>query len=444
MIGVLRQFRIVPFRHRQSLAVIGGALLALMFVGAPAEANPRYAAIVVDANSGQTLFARNADEKRYPASITKVMTLYILFEELEAGRLKIDTPLKVSQNAANQVPSKIGVRPGRTISVKDAIGTLVTKSANDVAVVVAENISGDVASFAQRMTRTARRIGMHNTTFKNPHGLPDAGQVTTARDIVTMGLAVQSRFPQYYGYFGLRSYTHAGTTYRNHNRLLGQMAGVDGLKTGYIRASGFNLVANLRRDGKHIVGVVMGGRTGASRDAHMREILANALPKASRGGQLLVSNPPLPTAPPARAATPAFAMLVPSTTVPATLVTASTRKPEPRYEQSIGTLVARLSAQEPVEAGSADDAPTATPQPAGGYVIQIGAFASEELARDTLNRAKSSASRILDEAKPFTETTQSNGSTLWRARFAGFEQATAEAACAELKRQSFGCFTARN
>ena len=176
----------------------------------------------------------------------------------------------------------MGVKAGSTIKVEQAILALVTKSANDVAVVVAENVGGSVSGFAGRMNRAAKALGMDSTTFRNPHGLPDNGQYTTARDLVRLARALQDRFPSYYKYFGERSFTYKGTRYRNHNRLLGYVTGVDGIKTGYIRASGFNLVTNVRRDGRHVIAVVMGGRTASSRDAHMRELIAQHLPKASR------------------------------------------------------------------------------------------------------------------------------------------------------------------
>lgn len=464
MIGVLRHIPAVLPGSARSAAI----LLVLLFAAAampaqPAEANPRYAAIVYDVNTGRTLFERNADARRFPASITKVMTVYLLFEELEAGRLTLDTPLRVSEFAAGQAPSKVGVRPGSTITVRDAIGTLVTKSANDVAVVVAENVSGSVRAFAERMTRTARSIGMRNTTFRNPHGLPNSEQVTTARDIVTLAIAVQRRFSQYYSFFGLRSYTHAGVTYRNHNRLLGQMAGVDGLKTGFIRASGFNLVASLRRDGRHLIGVVMGGRTGATRDAHMREILANALPRAQSGPSMRLADAPLPRTRPlalrsplSPAAQAAASILVPSTVVPATLVRATPSHQTRRAEHQVDAVAAMPVSAPPVEeAGSADAAATAvaaTPPPptpaeatrSGEWAIQIGAFNSEALARQMLDRAKGNAADALTGAAPFTETVVSNGNTLWRARFAGFEQREAQAACAALERVDFACFATRN
>ncbi len=235
--------------------------------------------------SGRTLYSYKADTARYPASLTKIMTLYVLFEELEAGRMSLQTPLKVSKHAASRPPSKLGLKPGSTIAVKDAIMALVTKSANDVAVVVAENVGGSVPAFAQRMTRTARQIGMKRTTFHNPSGLPDNRQKTTARDMALLGRAIQERFPKYYKYFNTRVYTYKGRRYGNHNRLLGRVKGVDGIKTGYIRASGFNLVTSVNTGGRHIVAVVMGGRTGASRNAQMKKLISQYLPKATRGNR---------------------------------------------------------------------------------------------------------------------------------------------------------------
>lgn len=268
-----------------------GALLAAMalaltaMLSAPAFANSKYSGIVVDVKSGRTLYSYKADTARYPASLTKIMTLYVLFEELEAGRMSLQTPLKVSKHAASRPPSKLGLKPGSTIAVKDAIMALVTKSANDVAVVVAENVGGSVPAFAQRMTRTARQIGMKRTTFHNPSGLPDNRQKTTARDMALLGRAIQERFPKYYKYFNTRVYTYKGRRYGNHNRLLGRVKGVDGIKTGYIRASGFNLVTSVNTGGRHIVAVVMGGRTGASRNAQMKKLISQYLPKATRGNR---------------------------------------------------------------------------------------------------------------------------------------------------------------
>ncbi|WP_299820011.1 serine hydrolase [uncultured Roseibium sp.] len=293
----------------------------LFSVPATALANPKYAGIVVDAKTGKTLYSSSADSYRYPASLTKIMTLYVVFEELEAGRLTLDSRLKVSKYASGRPPSKLGLKPGETIKVKDAILALVTKSANDVASVIAENIGGSERTFAERMTRTARQLGMSKTTFKNPHGLPDSGQRTTARDMATLGRAIQERFPSYYGYFKTRAYKYKGRTYGNHNKLLGRVKGVDGIKTGYIRASGFNLVTSVNRDGRHIVAVVMGGKTGASRNAQMTKLINNYLSKASRGPKTApaiavrdiaptfvaaaLENPPLPAAKPGSEPAPA-------------------------------------------------------------------------------------------------------------------------------------------
>ncbi|TYC64204.1 D-alanyl-D-alanine carboxypeptidase [Rhodobacterales bacterium] len=262
-------------------AIAFGALLLTM--PATAHANSKYAGIVVDAKTGKTLYSSSADAYRYPASLTKIMTLYIVFEELEAGRLSLNSNLKVSKYAAGRPPTKLGLRPGGSIKVKDAILGLVTKSANDASTVIAENIGGSEALFAERMTRTAHGLGMSKTTFRNPHGLPNSAQRTTARDMATLGRAIQEHFPKYYKYFSTRSFKYKGRTYGNHNKLLGRVKGVDGIKTGYTRASGFNLVSSVNTGGRQIVAVVMGGRSGASRNAQMRKLIKAYLPKASRG-----------------------------------------------------------------------------------------------------------------------------------------------------------------
>ena len=243
--------------------------------------NPPYAALVVDANSGNVLHAAHADERRHPASLTKIMTLYMLFEQVEAGRLRLDTQMEVSDHASQQAPSKLGLRPGQTLSVEDAIRALVTKSANDAAVVVAETIGGDEETFAKMMTRKARALGMSRTNYANASGLPDEDQVTTARDQVTLGRAIQDRFPRYYRYFATSSFVYRGHAMRNHNKLLGRVEGVDGIKTGYTRMSGFNLVSSVRRGNRHIVAVVLGGASGGARDARMRSLIEQHIASAA-------------------------------------------------------------------------------------------------------------------------------------------------------------------
>jgi D-alanyl-D-alanine carboxypeptidase len=237
------------------------------------SSRPPYAEIVVDANAGKILHADNPDELRHPASLTKIMTLYLLFERLEAGTLKLDSELDVSEHAAAQSPTKLGLKPGQTLAVEDAIRGLVTKSANDAAVVIAEAIGGSEHDFAEMMTRKARALGMSRTDYHNASGLPNDEQVTTARDQALLGRAIQDRFPQYYRYFSTPSFTYHGVAMRNHNHLLGHVEGLDGIKTGYTQASGFNLVTSVHRNHRHIVAVVLGGTSGGSRDARMRDLI---------------------------------------------------------------------------------------------------------------------------------------------------------------------------
>src|SRR5947209_7870124 len=243
--------------------------------------SPAFSSIIVDGNSGATLSANNADALRHPASLTKIMTLYLLFERLDAGKLRLDSEMEVSEHASEQSPTKLGLRPGQTIKVEDAIKGLVTRSANDAAVVIAEAIAGDEDDFAKLMTRKARALGMTRTVYRNASGLPDDAQVTTARDQSTLGRAIQDRFPRYYRYFSTNVFVYRGHAIRNHNKLLGSVEGIDGIKTGYTRASGFNLVSSMRRGNRHLIGVVLGGRSGGSRDAAMRSLLAENLDKAA-------------------------------------------------------------------------------------------------------------------------------------------------------------------
>ncbi|MBV9239797.1 MAG: D-alanyl-D-alanine carboxypeptidase [Xanthobacteraceae bacterium] len=243
--------------------------------------HPPYAAIVVDDNTSQVLHQENIDEPRHPASLTKIMTLYMLFEQIDAGKLKLDSQLPVSEFAAGQHPTKLHLKPGSTIMVEDAIKGIVTRSANDAAVVVAEAIGGSEDDFAKLMTAKAHALGMAGTTYVNASGLPADEQITTARDQALLGRAIQDRFPIYYRYFSTVSFRFRGKDIHNHNALLGQVEGVDGIKTGYTEASGYNLVVNLRRGDRHIVAVVLGGTSNAKRDARMRELIDEYLPMAS-------------------------------------------------------------------------------------------------------------------------------------------------------------------
>lgn len=254
----------------------------------------KYAGVVVDAKSGKVLYEHEAESRRYPASVAKVMTLYILFQELQAGNLSLSTKMTVSRHAASAVPTKLGLRAGSTISVEDAMKSLVTLSANDMARVIAEHISGTESKFAERMTATARAMGMSSTTYRNASGLPDGGQITTVRDQAILGMAVYQHFPQYYDLFQTTSFRYGGKTYGNHNRVLGYMGAVDGIKTGYINAAGSNLLTAARKDNRHIIIVAFGFNSAASRDEKVRQLVSSYLSKGRRGDYLQTAMVPVP------------------------------------------------------------------------------------------------------------------------------------------------------
>ena len=417
-----------------------------------------------------------------PASLTKIMTLYVVFEELEAGRLTLNSKLKVSKYAAGRPPSKLGLKPGSTIKLKDAILALVTKSANDVATTVAENIASSEAKFAERMTRTARQIGMKRTTFRNPHGLPNSKQRTTARDMAVLGRAIQERFPTYYSFFKTRLYTYKGRRYGNHNRLLGRVKGVDGIKTGYIRASGYNLVTSVKRNDRHIVAVVFGGRTGRSRDAQMAKLINKYLPRAKTGPKtapLLVSrgitskfvaaelkNVPLPAKKPGQSA-PAAVLAAAPIAVPAPAPTtvalvAPPAKSELDSVEITGTVpvppklvkqrmagafeAAGLVPVPPVMPERPDEttdtvATSDTQDQEPSWQVQIAATETESDAVEMLKRASTATGSKLRHRVPYTEPVEANGQTLYRARFVGFDTKTAAlSACKTLKRAKFACY----
>ena len=242
----------------------------------------KHAAMILDANTGEVLHDEDGDALRHPASLTKMMTLYLTFEAVETGRLLMSTPIQISDFAAGAAPSKLDLDPGSTITTGDAIKALITKSANDVAIALAEAIGGSEGGFVKIMNERARDLGMSKTHFENASGLPDPDQVTTARDMITLGLHLQDDYPAYYPMFASRSFTYAGKAMRNHNTLLNSFQGADGIKTGYTRMSGFNLVSSVRRGGRHVVGAVFGGASAATRNGEMRVLLSKALAQASR------------------------------------------------------------------------------------------------------------------------------------------------------------------
>ncbi|CDZ54630.1 D-alanyl-D-alanine carboxypeptidase [Neorhizobium galegae bv. orientalis] len=273
--------------------------VAISMFSTPAAAGPKYAGIVVDAKTGKVLYSEDPDGLRYPASLTKMMTLYLTFEALESGRISLDTQVPVSAHAAAEPPSKLGVRAGGSVSVDQAIRALVTRSANDMATALGEFVGGSEERFASLMTGKARALGMTRTTYRNANGLPNTAQMTTARDQARLGMALRQHFPQYYGYFSIRSFNFGKQTIGNHNRLVGNVKGVDGIKTGYTRAAGSNLATSAQLDGRSIVAVVLGSRSSAVRDATMRKLVADYLPEASRGGSssLIAQAAPAPVAP---------------------------------------------------------------------------------------------------------------------------------------------------
>jgi D-alanyl-D-alanine carboxypeptidase len=434
----------VNILSRQGWARLRGAaryLLALLLVlaaaGVPAgEALAKKksdtpfvaAAIVVDMNSGTILHAQDADAVRHPASLTKMMTLYVLFGYLRAGKITLDSDLAVTPFAASQAPTKLGLKPGTTIKVSDAIKALVTQSANDAAVTIAENLAGTEENFARLMTDTGRRISMTNTTFLNASGLPNDDQVTTARDMATLAAHLIHDYPDYYSVFETRYFTYNGRKYRNHNKLLFGYKGTDGIKTGYTRASGFNLTASVHRGNKHLIAVVLGGRTGSQRDAAMRALLDKNFATASDTKPLpaqltasLVGAPP-PALPAVKK--PAFAL------APANPATSSAASAEGDIAEPALPLKVSLS--------SSKD--TAKPvRYAGDYHVQVGAFMSEADAENRLGMVQQRAVDLLDGHLPFTTSFMKGDQEWYRARFAGFSKDDAQSTCAALKKRSLDC-----
>ncbi|MBT7944172.1 MAG: D-alanyl-D-alanine carboxypeptidase [Alphaproteobacteria bacterium] len=274
MSGISYKVTIRLQNSARTLAVrLSAACLSALLVFTASPALAKYASLVIDSETGRVIHEINADTRNYPASLTKMMTLYLVFGALESELWTLNTQLRVSARAARQPASKLDLRRGQTISVKNAILALVTKSANDVATVIAENLSGSERGFALKMTVMARKLGMHRTTFRNASGLPHRGQLSTARDMGVLARALIKNYPKYYRYFSTDRFDYRGDSFSNHNKLLKTYDGVDGIKTGYIRASGFNLVASANRNGQRVIGVIFGGNSPRSRNALMTRLL---------------------------------------------------------------------------------------------------------------------------------------------------------------------------
>jgi D-alanyl-D-alanine carboxypeptidase len=433
------------------------ALIGGLSVSVPVDAKPRFSAIAVDARTGKVLFAKDADGVRYPASLTKVMTLYLLFQDLEANKIRLSTKLRVSARAAAMDPSKLGLKPESTITVEDAIKALVTKSANDVAAAVAENLAGSESNFAAHMTGTAKELGMNKTVFRNASGLPDSAQVTTARDMATLSLRVQRDFPQYYPYFGIKSFDYEGKTIRTHNRLLGRYAGTDGIKTGYIRDSGFNLTTSARRGDKRLVGVVLGAASGKTRNAYMVNMLNRVFPKCKNGKTIAaLAGSSKGAIEPAVAASPKSEKMLPEKPSAMELLVASAAELDEEAEASDETMGSTFkavdAATESVKPQVLEAKIAEPPLPAklpfevkrqnrdNSWHIQIGAYPSKKDAQAGLKRILAGTSSKLVKNKPaFTVTVQKGDEIIYRARFSGFSEKTAKGACRQLSKRKVDC-----
>jgi len=436
------------------------ALIAVCLILAtpPAAAySPPKASLVIDANSGRTLHASSARAPRYPASLTKVMTLYVLFGYLRDGRLDLDTRLTVSENAAKRPPSKVGFKPGDSLTVRAAIRLLVTKSANDVAAVVAENIAGSESAFARLMTRKARQMGMDDTTFRNASGLPNGEQKTTAHDMSILARRILSDFPEYADYFETRYAKFRGKTYRNHNRLLFRYKGIQGLKTGFIRASGFNVMLAAKRGGKRLIAVVMGGPSARARDARARRLLDAAWKKASLRAPEMTAHLPRrnPAFTPSERERRIRGRLANAEGTPSAMLFKHLQAAAPvdggqaRSSTQRRKIQARLIASRAPEPRPRRARPEPKPEPARGsatpaglagpFHVQVGAYLSREDARRRLKTVSASASGILDGRPHQAVAAEVNGKDVFRARFGGFAKAQARRACERLKQRSVDC-----
>ncbi len=456
---LVRAFSAPAARRRSQLLTL--AVLVLLATTLPTSAFARYAAFVMDADTGQTLYSDHAEDQNHPASLTKMMTLYLLFEDMQLGRVNLDTKFKVTARAERQPPSSLGLRRGETISVRDAIRALIIKSANDVAVTVAENLASSEQVFAQRMTKKAQYLGMSRTVFKNASGLHHRQQVTSAHDLARLALALRRDFPRQYAYFSLREFEWEGQTIPTHNNLVKSYQGADGLKTGFIQASGFNLAASAVRDGRRLIAVVMGGNTANWRDRRTADLL-------DRGFEEIAY---------AKAKTPTPPLNPKNQTAVAALARYSQPTgPEPVGEGDVETgldLVGETTAPmmqpipdlapvpapapEVAAAPVVEDAPAAAPRkphppvrvaavprkPVGGdWAIQVGAYSDRRAAENAANAAML-AQGDADGANPRIETFKGGSRILYRARVVGLSSTDAQRACSQLKRDGRACMVLR-
>lgn len=409
------------------LAVV--LVLAVLMMAPAAHANPKYAAIVIDADTHQVLHEAHADARRYPASLTKMMTLYMTFEAMQQGRLKLNTTMTASARAASMPQTNISLRKGDKITVEQAIKALIVRSANDAAVVLAEKLGKTEWQFAVAMTNTARKLGMRNTVFRNANGLPDRRQITTARDMAKLSLALRRDFPQYYHYFKSTSNTYKGRTYKTHNHVLTDYPGADGLKTGYINMSGFNVATSVKRSGYSLVAVVMGGRTSRSRDAHMKDLLSRSM------RQLAQSRPPISVARFTRTNAP-VPVFKPGTD-DAVVASNDNVAPNP------GSLADNDFSP---AAGAADHGGKKAAQRIvqGSWGIQVGAFTESRDAFMAAVHAMNLATQELKGSEITVINPDNANDRVYRARIANITEAQARRACRVLLSHKEACFVYRD
>lgn len=364
--------------------------------------------LVLDTRTGNVLGHENAGQRHAPASLAKLMTLYLTFEAIQKGKLQWGDEIVISKNAAAKIPMKLWLKPGETISVREAVNGMIVISANDAAAAIGEHLSGSEAAFARLMTKRGRQLGLRNTIFANPSGLTDrTGQLTTARDMALLGMALERDFPKLFGLFSQPSFAFRGKRLKGHNNLMYRYAGVDGLKTGYTAVSGYNLVSSLEQGKGHLIGVVLGGKTARGRDAQMEALLKRFSTEGTvAAAPLVASNAPVPARRPKRAIAPAETMDAAA-----------------------------------IEQGDGDTDVALLPS---AWQIQIGALPSQATAKALLGKAQKFVRSIHGEAAGQIMQTEANGATLYRVRFDGFEDAKAAGkACATLKRQKFDCITVK-
>jgi D-alanyl-D-alanine carboxypeptidase len=397
-------------------------------------AQPKYAAIVVDATSGEVLYAKRADSPRYPASITKIMTLYLAFDALSTGRMKLDDAVMISPHAAAQAPVKLGLRAGETLTVSEAMQAMAIKSANDIAVALAEKIGGNEARFATMMTLKAQELGMANSHFVNASGLPDSRQISTARDIAILSRAVMRDYPQYYGLFSQQTFTFRGQTWNNHNGLLGRMPGVDGLKTGFTNASGHNLAVSAVRDNHRLIAVVIGGPSNATRDLNAEDLLLtgfDVMTRRARGEKITVAQNLFEAEPTGRVTRSSIGQGDSEQDGDRIVLTSAA---PPRNVSKIDIVEPRTTAlhvENKTEARKSDTQKAET----GRWVVQVGAFRSKDLANKQIKFVENRFGKQFDGAEG--RVAELSGS--YRAQFKGFDQDDAKDACEALKAKRLAC-----